>query len=163
MPEEADPATMAELARSSKAAPQNLNPPYAPSNIQPYQPAPGSKAAAQAPQMPPAMPQYLPNGIQIAPYQPNAPGAALTVCGGFGGFGSIGAARADLCISGSISYTIPNRLPHKKPLNITRSPREKNDRSPTLISPYFYNSWLKESSALRQELEDRLAPSQAFA
>lgn len=75
MPEEADPATMAELARSSKAAPQNLNPPYAPSNIQPYQPAPGSKAAAQAPQMPPAMPQYLPNGIQIAPYQPNAPGA----------------------------------------------------------------------------------------
>ena len=110
-----------------------------------------------------AMPQYLPNGIQIAPYQPNAPGAALTVCGGFGGFGSIGAARADLCISGSISYTIPNRLPHKKPLNITRSPREKNDRSPTLISPYFHNSWLKESSALRQELEDRLAPSQAFA
>ncbi|CAE7389327.1 unnamed protein product [Symbiodinium sp. CCMP2592] len=75
MPEEADAATMAELARSSKAAPQNLNPPYAPSNIQPYQPAPGSRAAAQAPQMPPAMPQYLPNGIQIAPYQPNAPGA----------------------------------------------------------------------------------------
>ena len=23
------------------------------------------------------MPQYLPNGIQIAPYQPNAPGAAV--------------------------------------------------------------------------------------
>lgn len=88
MPEEADPATLAELASKSG------NPPYAPSNIQPYQ-APGRpNAMPQMPQMPPQMPQRLPNGIEIAPYQPNAggfnaPGAFRPPAPGapaFGGF-----------------------------------------------------------------------------
>lgn len=77
MPEEADPATLAELASKSG------NPPYAPSNIQPYQ-APGRpNAMPQMPQMPPQMPQRLPNGIEIAPYQPTGGGFPAPGAGAF--------------------------------------------------------------------------------
>ncbi|CAJ1443990.1 unnamed protein product [Effrenium voratum] len=70
MPEEADPSTLAELARQ----PQTGNPAYAPSNIQPYQGPNRGNVPSMMPQMPqmPNMPQRLPNGIEIAPYQPNA-------------------------------------------------------------------------------------------
>eukprot|EP00931_Biecheleriopsis_adriatica_P081003 TRINITY_DN5434_c0_g1_i1.p1 TRINITY_DN5434_c0_g1~~TRINITY_DN5434_c0_g1_i1.p1 ORF type:complete len:452 (-),score=115.83 TRINITY_DN5434_c0_g1_i1:91-1275(-) len=80
MPEEADPATLAELAAKQAPGGSLANPPYAPAGIQPYCP-PGAKATPQFGQpgfSQPGfaqMPQTLPNGIQIAPYQPaGAPG-----------------------------------------------------------------------------------------
>eukprot|EP00435_Cladocopium_sp_Y103_P027101 s3996_g6.t1 len=55
----------------------------APSNIQPYQ-APGRpNAMPQMPQMPPQMPQRLPNGIEIAPYQPTGGGFPAPGAGAF--------------------------------------------------------------------------------
>jgi len=69
MPEEADPAMLAELAARQSTNPNNPN---APAGIQPYQPYPAAPAHLN---IQPYNPQgQLPNGIQIHPYQPGAQG-----------------------------------------------------------------------------------------
>ncbi|CAK0893686.1 unnamed protein product [Prorocentrum cordatum] len=71
MPDEADPATLAQLAaQSNSAAP----PPGAP-HIQPYQ-APRSAATTIAPSYQPGM-QISPGGPVIQPYQPSGPGVGI--------------------------------------------------------------------------------------
>lgn len=68
MPEEADPAALAQLA--SQQGVHSVNDPRVPKNIQPYQPPAGS-ASSKAP--PSYNPMQVPGGPVIAPYTP-APG-----------------------------------------------------------------------------------------
>lgn len=68
MPEEADPAALAQLA--SQQGVRSVNDPRVPKNIQPYQPPAGS-ASSKAP--PSYNPMQVPGGPVIAPYTP-APG-----------------------------------------------------------------------------------------
>eukprot|EP00930_Biecheleria_cincta_P014864 TRINITY_DN12600_c4_g1_i1.p1 TRINITY_DN12600_c4_g1~~TRINITY_DN12600_c4_g1_i1.p1 ORF type:complete len:523 (-),score=124.65 TRINITY_DN12600_c4_g1_i1:124-1692(-) len=70
MPEEADPAAMAQLA--AQGGGNMVNDPRVPKNIQPYQPPASSKAPAGIqPYQPPGGAGYqIPGGPVIAPYQP---------------------------------------------------------------------------------------------
>ncbi|CAJ1405808.1 unnamed protein product [Effrenium voratum] len=69
MPEEADPAAMAQLASQGVRPVNAVNDPRVPKNIQPYQPT-GASRAAPAPSY---NPMQMPGGPVIAPYTP-APG-----------------------------------------------------------------------------------------
>jgi len=71
MPNEADPATLAQLAAESNVT--QYNDPRVPKNILPYQPPP---SAAKEPQFNRAAGATLPGGPLIAPYQP-APGGPM--------------------------------------------------------------------------------------
>lgn len=68
MPEEADPATLAQLSTQAGGL---ANDPRVPKNIQPYQPPPGRAGAMNPPPfMPQGAPLSIPGGPTIAPYQP---------------------------------------------------------------------------------------------
>lgn len=80
MPEEADPAALAQLATQQGGG--LVNDPRVPKNIQPYQPPPGRGAP---PPMPQGFPGQIPGGPVIAPYQP-APSGPASRAPGPGGF-----------------------------------------------------------------------------
>jgi len=99
MPEEADPATLAQLSAEQSAAFAQQHDPRIPKNIQPYQPPPSAKEPprnnfsnpVQFPGAPPIAPYQPapagPGGPMIAPYQPAPAGMKMSpfVPGGAGG------------------------------------------------------------------------------
>lgn len=74
MPEEADPAALAQLAAQSGGG--FVNDPRVPKNIQPYQ-APVSKHQPMTSHLPMGGPMQLPGGPMIAPYQPAPSGPGM--------------------------------------------------------------------------------------